>query len=201
MVRGLWMAALTVLVFCGTAANAATTLAGQVFEDNAFVDAVVVGQGPWIDPTAVIGPNIMSYAQNNPADPGAYLLAIFTDNSIVNGTGADLVLYEASGPGSPGLAGEPAKITINGVTNTYSTLWSGEGGAYSAYINLDDFSVASGDRVDTIQLWGLYSGTSGTEYMAIGALNNGVPIPAPAAIGLLSFGLVAIRAARRSVRP
>jgi len=186
-----------VLACGGTTAHATATLAGQAFADNAFVDAVVVGRGSWIDPRAVIGPNIMSYAQNSPADLDAYLLAIFTDNSIVNGAGADFVLYEASGPGEPGLAGEPAKITINGVTRTCPTVWSGEGGAYSAYINLDDFAVPSGDRVGTIQLWGIYNDGSATEYMAIGALNNGAPIPAPAAVCLLSFGLVTLRMVRR----
>jgi hypothetical protein len=196
MIRGLWMAGLIVLVLGGTAANAVTTLAGQVFADNAFVDDVVP-YGGWTNPSAVVGPNIMSYAQNNPADPGAYLQAIFVDNSIVNGAGADFALYEAGGslPGE----GEPAKITINGITNTYPTIYTGVGSAHRAFIDLDDFGVASGDRVATIQLWGLYSGMSGTEYMAIGALNNGVPIPAPAAIWLLGLGLVTLRAARRNV--
>ncbi|MEN6336951.1 MAG: hypothetical protein ABFE01_22065 [Phycisphaerales bacterium] len=197
MNRGLWIAVSAVFVLGGTTANAITTLAGQAFDDNAFVDVVVVGQGGWIEPTAVIGPNIMSYAQNHPADPAAYLQAIFTDNSIVNGTGADFVLYEASGLGELDPVGEPAKITINGVTRTYPTVWTGEGGAYCAYINLDDFAVPAGDRVDTIRLWGIYSGDSGTEYMAIGALNNDVAIPAPAAIGLLGVGLVALRTIRR----
>lgn len=197
MNRGLWMGVCVVLVLGGTTANAITTLAGQAFEDNAFVDVVVVGRGGWIEPTAVIGPNIMSYAQNHPADPAAYLLAMFTDNSIVNGVGADFVLYEASGLGELDPVGEPAKITINGVTRTYPTVWTGVGGAYSAYINLDDFAVPSGNRVDTIKLWGLYNDEAGTEYMAIGALNNGVPIPAPAAIGLLCVGLVTLRTIRR----
>lgn len=196
MIGRLAMAALTIVVLGATAANAVTTLAGQVFEDNAFVDDVSA-HGSWTNPSAVVGPNIMTYAQNNPPDPQAYLLATFLDNSIVNGAGADFVLFEANGPGSPGLAGEPAKITINGITRTYATTWAGEGGAYSAYIDLDDFGVLTDHRVAMIQLWGLYSGSSGTEYMAIGALNNGAPIPAPAAIGLVALGLIGLRATRR----
>jgi hypothetical protein len=193
----MWVAVLLV-VTGATAANAAITLAGQVFDDNAFVDGIVGMQGSWTNPTAVIGPNIMTYAQNNPPDPAAYLLVAFTDNSIVNGAGADFIVYEAGG--STQGSGELVYLTINGETHKYPTSYSGVGSAHQAFIDLTDFGVALGDRVSVIQLWGIYSGLSGTEYMAIGALNNGAPIPAPAAVWLVGLGLVTLRGARRNRR-
>jgi len=195
MSRGLWTVAALVLVLGCAAANASIVLAGQVYDDNAFVDEIIAIHGSWTNPAAVIGPNIMSYAQNNPPDAEAYLLVGFADNSIVNGAGPDFVLHEAGGtlPGE----GEPAKITVNGVTNTYPTVYSGVGGTHRAYIDLGDFGVAPGGRGAAVQLWGLYSGLSGTEFMASGALNNGEPIPAPGAMWLVGVGLCVLRGSRR----
>jgi len=197
--KRMWVALSAALVLGSTPVHATVTLTGLSFDDNAFVDQILTTQGTWTNPTAVIGPNIFSYAQNNPPDKDAYLIVAFTDNSIVNGLGEDFVLFEAGGPGSPGAPGEPAKITVNGITNTYNTVWSGEGGAYRAFINLDDFGIPAGDRVAVIQLWGLYNDVSGTEYMAIGALNNGAPIPAPAAVWLLGSGLFTLVGIRRKI--
>jgi hypothetical protein len=92
--------------------------------------------------------------------------------------------------------GDPVKITISGVTQMYPTpLRSGPVNA--AFIDLDDFGITPGDSIAVITLWG---GATEPDYMGIGALNNGCPIPAPAAVGLVGVGLLSLPTLRRRVR-
>jgi len=115
----------TILVFSSSKANATITLGGYSFDDNAFADEVLEVYGNWSGDAvkSLLGPNITDAIVNWPTyEENAYIKVAFTDNSIVNGLGTDLILFEASAGQSLGC---PAKITINGITNTYDTYWLG----------------------------------------------------------------------------
>jgi len=182
--------ATAILVFSSSKANATITLGGYSFENNAFADEVLDIYGTWIydgPAKALLGANITYATVNWPYDENAYIRVAFTDNSIVNGPGTDLILFETSAGQTLGC---PARITISGITNTYDTHWLGPGDLHAAIVNLDDFSVAPGGRVSTITLWG---GANDTDYMGLGALNNGAPIPEPATLFLLTLGGLILR--------
>jgi len=182
-----------VLFLSSTNAGATVTLTGISFEDNAFADEILEVQGTWLgNVSAVLGPTINDCTWNSPRDENAFIKVAFTDNSIVNGSGADFVMFEETGVDP----GDAVKVTIAGVTNMYVPAWR-SGPVNAAFIDLDDFGVAPGDRVSVMTLWG---GATEPEYMGIGALNNGCPIPAPAAVWLVGFGLLSLPAVRRRVR-
>jgi hypothetical protein len=193
--RSIRMAAflLSALLLGSTTASATITLTGVSFEDNAFADEVLEVQGVWLgNVSAVLGPTINDCTWNQARDENAFIKVAFTDNSIRNGPGADLVMFEETGADP----GDPVKITISGITQTYPTpLRSGPVNA--AFVDLDDFGIAPGDCIAVMTLWG---GATEPEYMGIGALNNGCAIPAPAAAGLVGVGLLSLPALRRRVR-
>jgi len=192
--KSIRMSAFLLLVLSLGSANASATvtLTGISFEDNAFADQVLEVNGTWLgNVSAVLGPTINDCTWNQAHDENAFIKVAFTDNSIVNGSGADFVIFEETGVDP----GDAVKITISGVTHMYATpLRSGPVNA--AFIDLDDFGIAPGDRVSVMTLWG---GATEPEYMGIGALNNGPPLPAPAAVWLVGFGLLTLPAARRRI--
>jgi len=144
------VSSILVLVFGCSITRATITLSGLSFDDNAFADQVVEINGTWVNnvAAAVLGPNITNNTVNLPYDESAYIKVAFTDNTVVNATGADLVVFESTGS-DPGC---PARITVEGLTHTYATPWRG-GVVNAAIIDLDDFGVAPGGSVSTFMLW------------------------------------------------
>ena len=111
---------LLVLSFSSANASATVTPTGISFEDNAFADQVLEVNGTWLgNVSAVLGPTINDCAWNQAHDENAFIKVAFTDNSIVNGSGADLVMFEETGVDP----GDAVKVTIAGVTNTYVPAW------------------------------------------------------------------------------
>jgi hypothetical protein len=188
----------------------ATIVGGISFDDNAFVDEVVSYTDSW----AIIGTAATiedAVTGSDPTDgvfpfpnPGqATMVLAFTDNSLVNGPGDDLALFEyGNADDSVDVA-----VTVGGTAITYQALdtgydvaISGGGGTYNlnvALINLDDFGIVSGGALDKIEITPLNLDAIFSLNVA-GAINSGPPvtddggIPEPATLGLLALGVVGL---------
>lgn len=139
---------------------------------------------------------------------------LFTDNSILNGTGTDLVIFEVSGPQSPGTSDPRERFEVSVFDGTsftsfaaFDPIATGYGtpdptlDVFAVEIDLSDFGVSAGERVDRIRLHlfdnGL--GSKGADITALGALNSAAPVPEPASGPLVLLGLLLLRT-RRPIR-
>jgi hypothetical protein len=131
--------------------------------------------------------------------------------TIINGAGADFVIWEAGSPAeqvlvSVSLGGGAFSAAIAYATLIASPADSSSGfQTNSVHINLDDFGIAAGSIIDQVRIQGLFTGVggSGPDILAIAALNAGpatVPEPGTLALlglaGLLAWGATARRNAR-----
>lgn len=182
--------------------NATTSVGGYTFADNAFADQVTGSSGNyWVMnaatlPAAVTGSDTNSFVRNL-GGSAAYIDFAFTDNAIVNGAGADLVLFEL---GSPDLF----TITLNGMTRSAQSLATGFSSAgYSlnaAAIDLDVFGLASGATVNQLRLTFTDQPGSNAAVAAIGALNSttsAVPETKTWGMFLAGFGILGAILRRR----
>lgn len=144
----------------------------------------------------------------------------FTDNSIVNGAGVDLVIFEVSGPQAPGTP-DPKERFEAGVFDgsayspfvAFDPVATGFGtpdptlDIFAVEIDLSAFGIEAGARVDRVRLHlfdnGL--GSKGADIAALGALNSGAAIPEPSSALLLAGGLLLLAwrrgGHRKSPRP
>ena len=182
----------------------ATTIAGYDFVENAFADNLISFYG---DYTTYGGDLAGVLTDSDPATyaysytEGAYVELGFTDNLLVNGTGADLALFDLGAlPGT-------FKLTLEGTTIEYLTSYTNyAAGSYHlnvALVDLDDFGLGDNAQIGAVLI--------GMDYYdppvpvptlsLVGALNS-APIPEPATILLVASGLVGLAAFRRKkVRP
>jgi|GEM_PF-1885251 len=221
-----WFGLITVtvfltLLFSVAPSSAATTVAGYSFNDNAFPDQLLSSYAPvaypWnTDPAgtslqaALTGSSLGKDAVS--LSDSAYAVLKFNNIFVQNGPGADLAVFELSSAGGSG-GGEPVRLTINNITNTYMTYWTGYNnngyngagggsvsGVYVALIDLNDFQIPSGGLVNVIQINGVQAwgslGQWDTDYCVFGALNV-APVPIPGALVLFLPGLVGLAAIRR----
>ena len=132
----------------------------------------------------------------------------FTDNAVQNGAGVDLIIFEVSGPQSPGTP-DPAEhfeVSIfNGTAFSafvgFDPVATGFGtpdptlDIFAVQIDLSSFGIAPGASVDRVRLHlfdnGL--GSKGGDIAALGALNS-VPDPSTA---LLVSSFILVLAGRR----
>ena len=146
-----------------------------------------------------LGSDLTKYVDMN---SNSVIEATFTDNYVVNASGADLVVFEMlSNPDSFDMA---IALGLGGGTftsyRTYATANTGytEGGLQvnAVSIDLSDYSLAAGTLVDTLRI---AEGGNLPEIGGVAALNS-VAIPEPATMAALALGLsgLAIRRRRRN---
>ena len=187
-----------------TPAAAITAVGGYNFEDNAFADTLISSSGGY----SVTGDSLAAALTDK--NPGTFALSTtlgvtdfvqlgFTDNVLVNGLGADLVLFELGVPSVFGVS-----ITIGGTTRSYASVSTGaQAGGFglnAAAIDLSDFGIAFGASLSSIVI--LMGDASNTQpsLSLVGALNSrelGSQIPEPASLSLAVIALLGLAATRR----
>jgi hypothetical protein len=140
------------------------------------------------------------------------LEVLFTDNSILNAAGTDLVIFEVSGPQATGTADAAERFAVSVFDGaSFSSFVSFDPVAtgfhtpdptldvFAVQIDLSAFGVASGASVDRIRL-SLFDnglGSKGADIVALGALNSAPALPEPSVVVLLLLGATARRLTRR----
>jgi hypothetical protein len=196
------LALVAVLLLASVPAHAGTiTLAGYTFSDNAFADQVlscsgqllfnstgILGDNQWLGlnnfadlESAIIGSNLNTYVSLG--INSLYLELGFSDNLVVNGPGADLVLFELSRLDDFSVSLTVGGPVITAVSN--STGYSnGNYGVNAALVDLSSLGVQSGNSVDRIVLHKAVVDNPNPfisvypDVAAVGALNS-VPVPEP----------------------
>jgi len=154
------------------------TVAGQVYDDNAFADALGSYYGDFMTSGGDLAQVLTDKDQATWAasyTSGAYVQLGFVDNAIVNGPGADLALYELGRPDTFRVS-----LTPGGTSLQYLSQYTGTYvGAYPltvALVNLDDFGVSVGAKVSQIYVGlDVPTGTSVPTLSLAGAINSSAP--------------------------
>lgn len=183
-------------------ATAATVVGGYTFDDNAFADTLISSSGAF----TTAGGSLVSVLTDTDAgtyafsrDLGAYVELGFTDNTLVNGTGADLVLFELGVPSIFKLS-----LTINGITRSYASAFTGStAGGFNlnaAAIDLDDFGMPVGASLGSIVIGMDDDSNTAPSLSLVGALNSGRPgsqVPTPGTLALAGLALLGLGATAR----
>ena len=176
-------------------ANAVTAIGGFTFADDAFADEVVSSSGTFTQiPSGASLSDVLTDVDENTAafsnDFGAFVQLGFTDNDLVNGADADVVLFELGTLDSVGVS-----LTFGGDEVIYDFGATDTNGLNAVAINLDDFGVLAGTSVASLIIRMDIESDSMTvpSLSLVGALNTGVaPIPVPAAVWMFGSGLIGL---------
>ena len=198
MLRLSRLLALALLCLLATApVFASITIGGITFDDNAFVDSLTSSSGSWTVSGAatledsLIGSDTNSYAFCFGGPSACSLNLAFTDNTAVNGAGADIAVFELGVP-------DNFEMKVNGITNTYSTADTGFTAAgfqlNVGLVDLSDFGIGAGDSVSSIELFSIDDNDTGTtiSFDTIGAINSSGTVPEPGSIALFGTGLAGL---------
>jgi hypothetical protein len=138
---------------------------------------------------------------------------LFTDNSITNGPGTDLVIFEVSGFQSVGTPDPNERFEVSifdGATYSgfasYDPVSTGYGTLdpslyiFAVEIDLSDFGLAAGAITDRVRvhLFDVGGGSKAADIAALGALNSGAPVPEPSSGALVLLGLALLCHGSRS---
>ena len=178
-------------------ANASIVKGALVFDDDAFADtaSMIVGsidafQGPATTvQEAICGLNLATAFEIGEFDDGKIVEIGFSDNSIVNYPGPDLVIYEAHYPDGFDVALDLGGGAFSPFVH-FETAYQGfsEGGFQNAaLIDLSDFGVGANELVSTIRV--LEDDYDSAELSGIGALNS---VPEPGTAALLAMWVIGI---------
>ncbi len=190
------------LAMMGMAGTAnAITIGSFTFDQNAFADAVGTTTGTittfetiatppfFLIDQILVGAALTGSDLNSGVfcDLSCTIELLFTDNTVVNRVGTDLILFEQGAP-------ESTIVTIDGMTRTISSFSTQSGlvDLSGALINifeidLDDFGIASGGLISSVILDLNAAGGSGpfpsSDPLVLAA------IPEPSTLALFATGL------------
>jgi hypothetical protein len=219
------------LFVCAGAANGAPITVGgftftdgeAAFADDAFlVSGTIRMCGGGFPPAtsidvALSGSNVSDCANNNTGDSGIIEI-LFNDNSVVNGPGPDLVIFELSGPLALGTPDPRERFELSVFDGTAFTPLQGFDpiatgfnscgdpsvclDLFAVAIDLGAFGLVDGATTGRLQLriFDVGLGTKSADITAVGALNS-QPVPEPSTLALVLLGFVgmAMRYRRRPV--
>jgi len=213
---------LCALLSAAAAPAASITVAGftfnsgeQAFADNAFlVSGSIRLCGATSSIAAALTGSDLLDCINSAETAGGFVEVLFTDNTIVNGSGPDFVIFELSGPlgaGTPdpreifgvsvfdGSSFSPFQTVTPVDTGSRTTGGVNPGGVFAVQIDLAAFGIPADASTDRLRLhiFNANLGTKSGDITAIGALNAGQPVPEPGTAFLLILALSILSAARR----
>ncbi|WP_077035713.1 PEP-CTERM sorting domain-containing protein [Pelomonas sp. KK5] len=208
------LAAAAGLLIAASGAHAALSIGGLTFADDSYADQLVASTGIY----TVNGPSLAAALTDKDLStwatsmtPGASVTLRFTDNSVVNGAGDDLALFEVGHEAyeysQEGF--DSFNVTINGITRTYFTTETttivDDHNVNMTTLDLSFFGIAAGASVNEIQI-GMDFDTRGSrpQLQLVAAIHSGAAtaVPEPQSFAMLAAGLgvLACAARRRSQR-
>jgi hypothetical protein len=197
------------------------SVAGFTFSagEEAFADSIEFVSGWPVNLPVVndvlVGSDISDSFNSGNSTPSV-LDVFFIDNSIVNGPGVDVVIFELSGDkpaGSPDPreifdvsvfdgSGFSPFVTVTPIATGFDDPADSTLDVFAVQIDLGSFGVPSGVSVDRIRI-AIYNanlGSKSADLTAVGALNSGLPVPAPSTALTLAAGLFLIAQRRNRAR-
>lgn len=188
------------LALASANAHAVIIKGPYVFDDNAFADQInlLAGSvaGALVNTTTLddlAGSSLGDTVEGTFAPVDTQIEFVFTDNAIVNGVGADFVVFEAA-------AAETFQIIVNGVMQSFTPVSLGFSEFWNvnaAAIDLSTFGVAAGASVTSV-VW--QNTPTGSDPTGVGALNSIAAVPEPTALALVGLGLAGFASARGAKR-
>jgi hypothetical protein len=158
MKRRITAIALLIGSFVGvTPSSAAITIGGITFDDNAFADTLISSAGSFTTSGGSLASVLTDINEATFAysfTPGAYVQLGFTNNTLVNGPGPDLSLFELGDIAdsfrvSLTVAG-PSLNYLSAPTGSFVTIGGIDYELNVANIDLDDFGVPSGAALSSV---------------------------------------------------
>ena len=228
MLRRLCAVALLGLVSTQAAHAVTMTVGGRTFVDNSYADTVISSFGVFTTSGGTLaqvlgdsGPaGLTTWASS--ATPGASVTLGFTDNTVVNGLGDDLALFEVGHYAFEYSQDsfDTFKVTINGITRNYFvsetttivTLANDSDAQYNVNmttLDLSSFGLAPGATISQVQIGLDYitinqnpAPASTPQLMMAAAINSGpiAAVPEPATWMSLFAGLGVVGAVARRRR-
>lgn len=189
------------------------SIGGYVFDSAAFPTAAqYVSGGPPTFSSATGDLNADLLAAVN-SDLATYVFGtpvtfnlLFGNAPVVNGVGADLVVFELGVPDTVTLSAEFGGAFTG--PQVFATSFTGSQAAgfnlNAAAIDLSEFGVPLGDLVSLFQLNNTSTQTGSSSIVAVGALNTGtppLPVPDPGStLLLIGIGLAGVTTWRKRLR-
>lgn len=162
---------------------------------------------------ALSGSDVLRCVNNSSSTP-AIVEVRFSNNAIENGPGADLVVFELSGPLAPGTLDPRERfgvsVQVGGsygpfayvdpVATPFGTVADPTLYLFTVHVDLAAFGVPDGGRVDRLRLEIRNNnlGTRSADIAALGALHSAEPIPEPGTLVLALVGALTLSVHRRS---
>lgn len=204
----------SIVFFASAAQGAPISVGGFTFaageeafaDDASLVSGVITGANEAMIRTVLIGSNIAD-SFNTGDSGGGIVEVLFTDNLIVNGPGADLVIFELSGDQPPGTpdprevfgvsvfdgSSFPSFVTVTPIATGFPDPADPTLDVFAVQIDIGAFGIASGASTDRVRLhiYNANLGSKSADLTALGALNS-VAVPEPGTLLLVASGLVAL---------